>query len=46
MWRRTHERLSEQAFQVETLADEAFGIRTERLPARIDNPKRKRGFSK
>jgi hypothetical protein len=46
MWRRTHERLSEQAFQAETLADEAFAIRTERLLARIDKPKRKRGFSK
>jgi len=46
MWRRTHERLTEQAFQAETLADEALGIRTERLLARIDKPKRKRGFSK
>jgi hypothetical protein len=45
-WRRTHERLSEQAFQAETLADEAFGIRTERMLARIDKPKRKRGLSK
>lgn len=42
MWRRTYDRLHEQAFEAEMRADEAFAIRAERLLARIDNPKRKR----
>ena len=42
MWRRTYDRLCEEAFEAEMLAGEAFAIRAERLLARIDNRKRKR----
>jgi hypothetical protein len=44
MWRWTHERLREQAFEAEMLADEAFVIHAERLMARIDNSKQKGSF--
>jgi hypothetical protein len=42
MWRRTYERLREQAFETEMLAGEAFAVRIERLLAQTDNPIRKR----
>jgi hypothetical protein len=46
MWRRTYERMREQASVAETVADRAFVIRAERLLTRIDKPKpkRKRSF--
>jgi hypothetical protein len=44
MWRRTYERMCEEAFEAEMDADETFGIMAGRLLARIDNPKRKRRF--
>jgi hypothetical protein len=35
MWRRTYERLREQACHVETRADAVFALRAQRLLARI-----------
>ena len=44
MWRQTYERLCEEAFETETLAEEAFAIWVERLLGRSDKLKRKRSF--
>jgi hypothetical protein len=44
MWRRTYDRVRDQAFETDMLADEAFARRAERLLVRIDDPKRKRSF--
>jgi hypothetical protein len=41
MWRRTYDRLQEQAFEAEMVADQFFEIGAQRLLARIDNRKRK-----
>ncbi len=44
MWRQTYDRLRDNAFEAEILADQIFAIQAERLVARIDGPKRKRKF--
>lgn len=43
MWGRTYQRLREQAFDAEMLAEEAFALGAERLLGRIDDTKQ-RGY--
>ena len=44
MWRRTYDRLHEQACAAEMRAEEAFMLRAERLVARIENSSLERSF--
>ena len=44
MWRRTYERLCDDAFEAEMFANDAFVSRAEQLFARLDRPKRKGTF--
>jgi hypothetical protein len=44
MWRRSYGRLRDDAFRAQMLADKAFASRAERLLAKIDRPKRRKGF--
>ncbi len=44
MWQRTYERLKQESFQAEMLAQKTFLVQMERRLTRIDNPKRKRTF--
>lgn len=44
MWHRTYQRLREQAFDAEMLADKAFANQAARMLARIDTRKRTRSF--
>ncbi len=44
MWRRTYDRLRDNAFEAEMLADQIFVIQTEQLLARLGGAKRKRRF--
>jgi len=46
MWRRTYDRLREQAFDAEMRIDETFSLQAERLLARIDKPRRNRPIRK